>query len=875
MARLLISAAEASGDLLAAELLEELRREDPDIQAFGVGGPALRAAGMDLRVDASSLAVVGLAEALGRVPAAIAAWGQLRRALNRERPDAVVLVDAPDFNMPLARMAARRDIPVIYYVSPQVWAWRRGRLRGMARAVDRVLTLLPFEPPLYEAEGIPVTHVGHPLVDRVAAHLHRNTPSEELVALLPGSREGELRALWPAFVEAARRVFREVPNARFVVPRAPTVSPELLPLPDDLPIEITDGPAARELSAARCALVASGTATLEAALCGTPHVVAYRVHPWTYRLGRWLVRGVRYVALSNLVATGGPGTRFETGAPVAPEFLQDLDPDELARPLITWLLDPGARSGAREAQTRVRDALGPPGAAARAADAVREELQRPTGRSEPGWVPSISPREIAVLIGLAVVLVAARLAIAALHPLHPDEAYFWRWSLDPAWGYFDQPPVVAWLIGAARAVAGDTPLAVRFPAALCTAGAAVLVYLAAREHAPPGRAAWAPLLLLLTPLVAVGGLLTTPDAPLSLAWAAFLYAATRAAAPRRGRTPTLDRWITPWVVLGAIAGLGLLSKLTMGLAVVGLLLWWLPRHPRSVREPLTALVVLALVTLPWWIWNAQHGFAPFAWELSHGLAHQSGSPWLRLGEFLGGQVGLAGPVLLIAAVMLANRVLRRRTARPHEQLWAALSLTVLLAFSVASLLARSNGNWAAMAYPALACWVAVSGPAWVRIGTLVTSGLLGAVALAHVLVPLPFVPPGMDPLADTVGYEALAGEVEAELARSTSGTLALGSRYQDVSALAFHLDDPRRIADVPRRGRPNQWDLWDLDEPVIPPGTPVLFISLGPARDMPCEPLRWTDVTYRGETVRNYVFYPCAPPPDEAEWHRPGTGGSR
>ncbi len=875
MARLLISAGEASGDLLAAELLEQLQDDGDPVEAFGVGGPALRAAGMDVRVDAASLAVVGLAEAVGRVPAALAALRRLDRALAREPVDAVVLVDAPDFNIPLARRAAARGVPVIYYVSPQVWAWRRGRLRALARHVDRVLTLLPFEPALYQAEGVPVTHVGHPLVDRVAPHVAAREPAGDVVALLPGSREGEIGALWPVFVETARRVAREVPGVRFVVPRAPTVEPALLPVPDDVPIEVTDGPAGRELAGATCALVASGTATLEAALCGTPHAVAYRVHPATYRLGRALVRGVRHVALSNLVATGGPG-EAPAGAPVAPEFLQELDPEAIARPLVAWLRDDALRGEVRAQLERVREAIGPGGAAARAAAAVREELAsregvHPAAERAAGGVPAVSPREGWVLAGLAVALVAARLALTLPYAPHPDEAYFWRWSLDPAWGYFDQPPMVAWCLAAARALLGDTALAIRLPAALCTAGAAALVYLAAREHAPPGRAWWAPALLLVTPLVAVGGLLTTPDAPLSLAWAGFLYAATRAAAPRRGRAPPADRWLAPWIGLGLLLGLGLLSKLTMGLAAAGLGLWWLLRRPRPWRGPLAAAATAAAVTAPWWVWNATHGFAPFAWEMSHGLSPQQGSPWLRLGEFLGQQAGLAGPLLVVAAVVLADRLLLRRRGAPHERLWGALSLTVLAAFGVASLAARSNGNWAAMAYPALACWIAVSAKPWLRVSSLVTSGALGALAVAHVIQPLPFVPPSLDPLADTAGYDELAAEVERELARKPAGTLAVASRYQDAAALAFALDDPRRVVDQPGRGRPNQWDLWDLEEPVIPPGTPVVYVSLGPARGIRCEPRRWVDLEYRHETVRNYVFYSCLPPEDDAPWRRPGT----
>ncbi|MDP7113596.1 MAG: lipid-A-disaccharide synthase, partial [Myxococcota bacterium] len=564
--RILICAGEESGDLLAAELLRELGPVD----AVGIGGDALAAAGVELRVHARELAVVGLAEVVQGLPRYLSALREVRRLLDRGDIDLVLLVDFPDFNLRVASHATAAGIPVVYYVSPQVWAWRRGRLRSMARRVDRMLTLLPFEPPLYSAEGVKVTHVGHPLVDRVAPHRRPAEPPGPVVALLPGSRTGEVRSHWVPFLETARRVLEAAPDTRFVTVRASTIDPALLPVPDDLPLEVVDGPAAPVLARARCALVASGTATLEAALCGTPHAVAYRVNPLTYALGRLLVRGVDHIALSNLVAAdrGNP--------PVAPEFLQRLDARAMAAPLLTWLGHDEAWGETRARLDRLGEAMGPPGAASRAAAAVRETL----GASPPPIRPP-GPRELWLLLGLAVLLVAVRGALGLIRPPHPDEAYFWRWSLDLAWGYFDQPPMVAWLIAASRSVLGDSVAAIRLPAAVCSAAALALVYLTAREHLPPRRAALAAGLLLATPLAALGGLVTTPDAPLSLAWAAFLYAATRALAPRGGLPPPADRWIAPWLWLGAAVGLGLLSKLTMAAAPVclGVFLALRGRHP--------------------------------------------------------------------------------------------------------------------------------------------------------------------------------------------------------------------------------------------------------------------------------------------------------
>ncbi len=851
---ILISAGEASGDQLAAELLREL---GDDVRAVGVGGEALASVGMEVRVHARDLAVVGLAEVVGGIPRYLRALARMRRVIQGGGVDLVLLVDFPDFNLRLARVAAAAGVPVVYFVSPQVWAWRRGRLRTMARRIDRMLTLLPFEPPLYEAEGIPVTHVGHPLVDRVRPFLRgEDPPADRRVVLMPGSRAGEVRTLWPAFVETAREIRRSVPDASFVSVRASTVDPTWLPVPDDLPIEVVDGPAAPVLRGARCALVASGTATLEAALCGTPHAVAYRVHPLTYAIGRLLVRGVDRIALSNLVIRESADP-----SPVAPEFLQRLEPREMAAPLVEWLGDGPARGETRRRLRQVRDRVGEGGAAGRAAQAVRGTLDAPRSGVRPP-----SARELWALAGVAIVLVLARLALGTTHPLHPDEAYFWRWSLDPAWGYFDQPPMVAWLIGAARTLLGDSVAAVRLPAAICSAAALALVYLTVREHAPVRRAAVAAGLLLATPLVAAGGLVTTPDAPLSLAWAAFLYLATRACAPRGGLPPPADRWIVPWIGIGAVIGLGMLAKLTMLAAPVCLGVFWaLRRRLPPWRGVAVAAATAMAILLPWLLWNAQHGWAPFAWELSHGLGPQTGNPLGRLAEYLGGQAGVVGPVWLCAALWLWWTTLRGRDEGP-ALLWTALSAPLFLGFAAASLSAPSAANWPAMAYPAAACGLALVAGRWLLATSAATSAVLSLAALFHLLLPLGALPPRIDPLSATAGYDDLARTALTAADDLGPDAVILASRYQDAAALAFQLDEPRLVADVPGRGRPNQWDLW----PPHPAG-PAVFVSLGEAADAGCEPVGVHLVRYRGEVVRRYVFYPCRPPATDGSWRRPGT----
>ena len=849
---LLISAGEASGDLLAAELVRELG----DARLVGIGGDALVGEGMELLVHARELGVVGLTEVLSGIPRYLRALARVREVIEAGEVDLVLLVDFPDFNLRVASMAAAAGIPVVYYVSPQVWAWRRGRLRTLARRVDGLVSLLPFDRALSAAVGVRGAHGGHPLRDRVAPHL-REAPEgpEPLIALMPGSRNGEVRTHWEPFLATARQIRDAVADARFVVVRAPTVDPALLNVPGDLPVEVVEGPAAQALGRARCALVASGTVTLEAALCGTPHAVAYRVHPLTFAIGRALVRGVDRIALSNLVA----------GAPVAPEFLQRLDPGKMAEPLIRWCRDEGAWRRTRQLLAQVGERVGEPGAAARAAREVDVALRTP-----PRAVRPPGRRELWALAAVALVVVAARLGLGLTHPLHPDEAYFWRWSLDPAWGYFDQPPMVAWLIAGSRALFGDSLAAVRLPAAVCSAGALALVYLTAREHLAPARAAAAAGLVLATPLAALGGLVNTPDAPLSLVWAAFLYAATRACAPRNDLPPPADRWIAPWLWLGLVIALGLLSKLTMLAAPVCLGVFWaLRRQLPPWRGVAAGTALAALVLAPWLAWNAAHGWAPFAWELSHGLHPQTGNPLSRLGEFLGGQAAIVGPVWLGAAVWFWWTTLRGGDGSPTRGpalLWTALSAPLFLGFAAASLSAPSAANWPAMAYPAVACGLAlVAGKRLLR-WALGTSALLALVGLVHLAVPLAAVPPRLDPLADTAGYGDLARSAEIAADGLGEDSSILASRYQDAAALAFQIEDPRRVADVAGRGRPNQWDLWPA-----PPRGPVLFVSLGRAPDVECEPVGVHQVRYRGEVVRHYVFYPCRPPSDPSVWHRPRT----
>jgi lipid-A-disaccharide synthase len=321
----------------------------------------MRAAGVEPIARVEDLSVNGLWEVLGKLPAIRAAQGAMREAM-RSAPDLLITVDAPELHLPLARHARGLGIPAVGYVSPQVWAWRPGRARSLARDLDRLLCLFPFEPPLYAAHGLDARFVGHPVVDRLAGQRWR--PEADHFALLPGSREHEIERLLPVFLQAAERVRELRPGARFVMGLAPGSDPALVAPARAAGVELVEGlvPAASTCAAA---LVASGTATLELAVLGVPMVVAYRVHPSTYAIGKLLVRGVQHIALPNILA----------GRAVVPEHIQQLDPALLARDLLAVAED----AALPDRLAAVAASLGHGGAAQRAAQAALEPVETRRG----------------------------------------------------------------------------------------------------------------------------------------------------------------------------------------------------------------------------------------------------------------------------------------------------------------------------------------------------------------------------------------------------------------------------------------------------------------------------------------------------------------
>ena len=370
--RIMISCGEPSGDLYAGALAAEILKLEPDASIAGFGSERLRAAGASLIRDFQGLSVTGLTEALRVIPRSWQNYRALLRAADTERPDVFVPIDFPDFNFFLARAMHKRGVPVVYYISPQLWAWRRGRLKTMQRVADRVLVIFPFEAPFYEQAGVPVTFVGHPLLEltrppasrEAFMREHRLDPARPLVAILPGSRRNELHAILPDLVRSARIIAERIPTVQFVLARAPHLSDELFaPLaaldPASRPV-IVEGETDAVLASADVAILASGTVTVQAALHGCPMVVVYRLGALTYTVGKPFVHVDTY-AMVNLVA----------GRKVVPELIQEaFTPEAVASETLRVLNDPVHAAAVKADLAAVRARLGTAGASRRAAEAV-------------------------------------------------------------------------------------------------------------------------------------------------------------------------------------------------------------------------------------------------------------------------------------------------------------------------------------------------------------------------------------------------------------------------------------------------------------------------------------------------------------------------
>lgn len=388
---LMIIAGEISGDMHAAAMVHALRKRVPGLSAYGIGGPAMREAGVQTTCDVDDMTLVGFGEVFRRLPFYRRVFFDMLKLAREKKPDAVILVDFPGFNLRFATRVHRLGIHTIYYICPQVWAWNRRRIPRMAAAIDRLIAIFPFEAAHFEGTGLKVSFAGHPLVDEAAAV--RAEPPPDLpwhgkprVAILPGSRPSEIERMLPVMGAAARRVERRFPRAGFIVAcpgqeQAKLVEQLRGSIEGPARPAVVTGHTRHVLLQADAALVASGTATVEAALMGCPMVIAYRMSLLTYVMGRLLVR-VPHIGMVNIIADRR----------VCPELVQsEATPDALAEAVMPLLEDTPERRAMVAELERVQEKLGHGGAADRAAEQVLESLGIPASQSAPDSPGATSP----------------------------------------------------------------------------------------------------------------------------------------------------------------------------------------------------------------------------------------------------------------------------------------------------------------------------------------------------------------------------------------------------------------------------------------------------------------------------------------------------
>jgi lipid-A-disaccharide synthase len=372
----MIVAGEASGDIYGADLVREALKLDPSLRFFGIGGARMREAGVETLVDSADMAVVGLVEVLKHFDVISGAFLKLKKILFADRPDLLILIDYPGFNLRLAKAARKAGVKVFYYISPQIWAWRQGRVKKMARLVDHMAVILPFEAPFYERAGVPVSFVGHPMSDLVKVVGERDEaaasfgldPSRTIIGLFPGSRRNEIDRLLPVIVDAAVLLKKRFPDAQFVLPVASTLHD------DDITPQLTaaglDVAISRErihdlIRACNAIISVSGTVTLEIALVGTPMVIIYKLSPLTFHLAKRMVK-VDNIGLCNIVA----------GETVVKELIQnEANPGMIADEIGSILTDAGYAGAIREKLAAVRERLGGGGASANVARLILATME--------------------------------------------------------------------------------------------------------------------------------------------------------------------------------------------------------------------------------------------------------------------------------------------------------------------------------------------------------------------------------------------------------------------------------------------------------------------------------------------------------------------
>jgi len=354
----MIIAGEASGDLHAAKLVQSVSQRLPDVRFFGIGGRSMREAGVDILVDSAELAVVGLIEVLAHRKVIFGALNQMREILRKDPPDLLILTDYPEFNMRLAQTAKECGIKVLYYISPQIWAWRQGRVRKIKQLVDMMAVVFPFEVDFYAKYDVPVTYVGHPLAHEVQAGAERDAllrefnlePQRPVVGLFPGSRRSEIKRLLPIIIHSAQRLHNQRPELQFVLPVASTLSEDLIRqhIPqNDLDIHFVHHRPYDAMQVSDAIITVSGTVTLEIALIGTPMVVINRLAWLSYQIVRRMLK-IKYIALCNIVAQ----------RQIVPERIQnDATPDKIAPVVLRMLDDDNYRQEIKAGLAEVKQTL--------------------------------------------------------------------------------------------------------------------------------------------------------------------------------------------------------------------------------------------------------------------------------------------------------------------------------------------------------------------------------------------------------------------------------------------------------------------------------------------------------------------------------------
>jgi lipid-A-disaccharide synthase len=365
---IMIIAGEASGDMHGANLVREMLRIDPALNFYGIGGKKLREEGVKLLANASDMAVVGLTEVISKLGSILKIMGMMKRSLDERRPDLVILIDYPDFNLPLANAAKKRGIKIFYYISPQVWAWRKGRIGQIKKTVDKMAVILPFEVDTYGQEGFTVNYVGHPLLDMVKLNYSKQESRKKFglaenkitIGILPGSRLSEVGKLMPELLRASEILAQKMPEVQFVLPLADTLEEKIITKiisGFNVKVKIISGHTYDVISCADLALVASGTATLETALLGIPMVIVYKISLLSYLIGRLIV-DVKNIGLVNIIA----------GKTIVPELIQgDACGKRIAVEALAILTNEEKKQEMIKELMAIRARLGEPGAAIRAA----------------------------------------------------------------------------------------------------------------------------------------------------------------------------------------------------------------------------------------------------------------------------------------------------------------------------------------------------------------------------------------------------------------------------------------------------------------------------------------------------------------------------